>query len=250
VTINDRIYTREEFARILERAEVLERRADVALGSEPGFSLTQMRKIAAEAGIDPDAVERAAHLLPPTAPGRPTEHTTGGLLRQRIQASFPVALTAEGSAKLLAVIRASSGHPGSGEVTVTGLSWWANQGDMHVEVHANRDSTLVEVSVDRSRKLILPVLLGTVTTWIVASLLEVASLGVILASVALGLGVAGVIFRRLIKNGKKRTEALMSSIARAMERLAESGAPVPSVDRIQSRSDRDASPPADDSRST
>ena len=101
MTSNDRIYSREEFAEILERAEDFERRAEVALGSQPGFSLTQMREIAAEAGIDPDAVERAAHLLPPKAPELPIEHTTRGVLRQRIQASFPVALTAEASAKQL-----------------------------------------------------------------------------------------------------------------------------------------------------
>lgn len=237
--INDRIYSREEFAEILERAEDFERRAEVALGSQPGFSLTQMREIAAEAGIDPDAVERAAHLLSPKALGRPIEHTTGGVLRQRIQASFPVALTAEGSAKLLAVIRASSGHPGSGEVTVTGLSWWANQGDMHVEVHANENSTLVQVSVDRSRMLIVPGLVGTVTAWILASLLEVASAGVFFGSVAVGLGVAGAILGLLINKGRKRTETLMGSIARAMPRLAESAAPAPRAGPIQSRSDQD-----------
>lgn len=236
----DRIYSREEFAEILQRAEDFERRAEVALGSQPGFSLTQMREIAAEAGIDPDAVERAAHLLPPKAPELPIEHTTTGVLRQRIQASFPVALTAESSAKLLAVIRASSGRQGTGEVTITGLSWWADQGALHVEAHANDDSTLVQVSIDRSRMLIAPVLLGTVTAWILASLLEVANAGVFFGSVAVGLGVAGTILGTLVNKGKKRTEILMGSIARAMARLAESATPAPPADNIQSRADQDA----------
>ena len=240
MTSNDRIYSREEFAEILERAEDFERRAEVALGSQPGFSLTQMREIAAEAGIDPDTVERVARLLPPKAPELPIEHTTRGVLRQRIQASFPVALTAEASAKLLAVIRASSGRQGTGDVTVTGLSWWAHQGDMRVEVHANKDSTLVEIFVDRSRMLIVPGLLGIMTAWILASLLEVASAGVFFGSVAVGLGVAGALLGTFLNNGKKRTSILMDSMARAMARLAESAAPAPPADPIQSRSDRDA----------
>ena len=241
MTIGDRIYSREEFAEILERAEDLERRAEVALGSQPGFSLAQMREIAAEAGIDPDAVERAAHLLPPRAPDRPIEHATGGVLRHRIQASYPVALTDEGLEKLLAVIRASSGHPGSGNVTVSGLTWWANQGDMHVDVHAHKDSTLVEVSVDRSRLLIAPALLGTTTAWLLASFLDVANLGVVVVSVAAGIGVAGGMLRAFVNRAKKRTDSLMSSIARAMPRLGESTAPALPADQSQSRSDRDIS---------
>jgi len=241
MTLSDRIYSREEFAEILERAEDLERRAEVALGSQPGFSLAQMREIAAEAGIDPDAVERAAHLLPPKAPERPIEHTSGGVFRQRIQVSYPVALGDEGLAKLLAVIQASSGHPGSGNVTVSGLSWWANQGDMHVDVHANNDSTLVEVSVDRSRLLFTPVLLGTVTAWLLASFLEVANVGVVVGSVAAGLGVSGAMLRAFINRATKRTDSLMSSIARAMPRLRKSGAAALPADPTQSRPDRDSS---------
>lgn len=241
MTTGDRIYSREEFAEILERAEHVERRAGVALGSQPGFSLAQMREIAAEAGIDPDAVERAAHLLPPKAPERPIEHTTGGVLRQRIQASYPVALSDEGLAKLLTVIRASSSQPGTGEATVTGLSWWSTQGDMHVEVHTDRESTLVEVSVDRSRLLIAPGLFGIVTVWILASLLEVADVGVVVVSIAAGLGVAGGMLRAFVNRAKKRTDSLMNSIARAMPRLGESTAPALPADQSQSRSDRDIS---------
>ena len=221
MTSNDRIYSREEFAEILERAEDIERRAEVALGSQPGFSLAQMREIAAEAGIDPEAVERAARLLPPRARGLPIEYTTTGVLRQRIEVSFPVALTAETSEKLLAVIRSSSGRQGTGEVTVTGLSWWSSQGDTHVDVHAAENSTLVDVSVDRSRLLILPVLFGTATAWILASLLEVANAAVFFGSIAVGLGVAGAILGTFVHKWKKRTEILMGSITRAMERLAE-----------------------------
>lgn len=233
MTINDRIYSREEFAEILERAEDFERRAEVALGSQPGFSLTQMREIAAEAGIDPDAVERAAHLLPRKALELPVDHTTTGVLRQRIQASFPVRLTAESSAKLLAVIRASSGRQGTGEVTVTGLSWWADRGgDLRVEVHADAEASHVEISIDRSRLLIVPGLLGIVTAWLLASFLDVASAGVFFGSIAVGLGVTGAILGTLVNKGKKRTEILMSSIVRAMARLEDS-APASPADPIR-----------------
>lgn len=235
MTNRDRIYSREEFAEILERAEDFERRGEVALGSQPGFSVAQMREIAAEAGLDPDAVERAARLLPPSAPGQPIEHTTG-LLRQRIRASFPITLTAESSAKLLAVIRTATGRQGTGEVTVNGLSWWSDQGgDLHVEVHAHEDASHVEVSVNRSSMLILPVLLGTMTAWILASLLEVANAGVFFGSIAVGLGVAGGIFGTLLNRGRKRTELLMGAIARTMPRLAEPASPVPRPDPTQQR---------------
>jgi len=241
MTTNDRIYSREEFAEILERAEDFERRAEVALGSQPGFSITQMREIAAEAGIDPDAVERAAHLLPRKAPELPIEYTTRGVLRQRIHASFPVALTDEASAKLLAVIRASSGRQGTGEVTVTGLSWWSDRsGDLRVEVHAEEQASHVEVFIDRSKLLIVPVLAGTVSAWLLASFLDVANASVFFGSIAVGLGIAGTILGTLVNKVKKRTEILMGSIARAMPRLAESTAPTLPTDPIRSRSDRDA----------
>ena len=148
-------------------------------------------------------------------------------------------LTAESSAKLLAVIRASSGRQGTGEVTVTGLSWWSDRsGDLRVEVHAEAEASHVEVSIDRSRLLIIPGLLGIVTAWLLASFLDVASAGVFFGSVAVGLGVAGTILGTLVNKGKKRTEILMGSITRAMARLAESAPALPG-DPTQSRSDRD-----------
>lgn len=215
MSVNERTYSREEFATILERAKELERGGELALGSKAGFSLADMREIAAEAGIDPDAVEKAARLLPQRSAVQPIDHSSSGLIKRRLTRCFAVRLTPEACSHLLSTIRASSRKHGEGEVTTTGLSW-TDRGGTHVSVHEEGEQSHVQVSVDRSGAVPFAGLLGLLTGWVMLGSLGPTTAGEFFGSVFAGLAVAGTLLGATISRGRKHAETMMTSIAHAI----------------------------------
>ena len=223
---NKRTYSDEEFGVVLRRAAELARTSDVSQGSATGLSLDEMKAIAAEAGLDPALVERAARLLPSESSGSLLGRFFG---RRRLSASFPTKLTQDRTTHLLSVIRATT-EWGGGEATASGLIW--GLGGISVTMHNEAGGSRLQVSWTPR----LALAIGAVLAWFSGLLVVINSasvtFGVSLGSIVAGLGVGLGTWATFKHRAGKRVDALMDAISRTMAELGrgpeepEDGVPV------------------------
>ena len=116
-----------------------------------GFSLGEMKAIAAEAGLDPILVERAAHLIPLDSRVSLLERVLGGPVKYRLDAYFTANLTDHRTAHLLSAVRASAEQQGEGQADSSGMSWHSvgEGSQILVTAHAEGEGTRVRVVADR-----------------------------------------------------------------------------------------------------
>lgn len=136
------------------------------------LSLQEMKSIAKEVGMDPDLIERAAHLVPgvsrPTLIGR----LFGGPLSSHVDIHLPVHLTEQGAQQLLSLARATLQTQGSGEATNTGMSFSSFEGwqRVFISAHQDEDGTRIQVVVDNRSRLILPIIMAPLGALLVIAL--------------------------------------------------------------------------------
>ena len=155
-----RVYSDEEFALILRKAAELASRADSPAASSAGFTLTEMKSAAAQAGLDPALVERAARMLAATATASPLERLTGGPLRHDHEAHFPIKLDENSAALLLSAVRITAGVAGSQDVghsSSMGMTWHdgGELESLSITARPEEDGTAVSVALDRRGTLAL-----------------------------------------------------------------------------------------------
>ena len=151
---DQRVYSDEEFALILRKAAELASRTEMPAASSAGLTLTEMKSAAAQAGLDPVLVERAARMLAPTAIASPLERLTGGPLRHNLEARFPVKLDEHGAALLLSSVRITAGLAGKQDVghsSALGMTWHdgGDSESLSVTARPEEDGTTVSVALDR-----------------------------------------------------------------------------------------------------
>lgn len=164
-------------------------------GSDPatGVSLQEMMAVAAEVGLDPALVERAARQLPAHSTVSPMERVMGGPMKHRFDVHFATQLTESTAARLLSAVRAAVEQQGEGEAGPSGVSWHSVDKGSQIFLTANAEGegTRFRLIVDRS---------GPFVTTVVSSLLGalgVAAMSVVgfeiieLGSVPLGLALMG-----------------------------------------------------------
>ena len=151
---DQRVYSDEEFALILRKAAELASRAEPSAPSSAGLTLTEMKAAAAQVGLDPALVERAARLLAAKATASPLERLIGGPLRHDHEARFPIKLDENRAALLLSAVRISAGLAGRTDVghsSSIGMTWH-DGGDteaLSVTARPEEDGTAVSVVLDR-----------------------------------------------------------------------------------------------------
>jgi hypothetical protein len=150
-----RVYSDEEFALVLHKAAELASRADQPGFSSNGLTLNEMKSAAAQAGIDPALVERAARLLVTKGPLSPLERLIGGPLRHEHDAHFSITLDEESAARLLSAVRISAAHfhsANAGHSSSLGMTWDASGGGDVISVVARPDTSGIAVSVVIDRR--------------------------------------------------------------------------------------------------
>jgi hypothetical protein len=186
-----------------------------------------MKAAAAEAGLDPDLVERAARLLPASrsAPSSFLERLIGGQLRLRNEAYFPIVMDEPGAAKLLSAVRLEVGPSGEGHAGATGMTWRSSSDleTFRLTARPDQDGTAVTVALDRGGTLIV---IGTF------SLLGSVMAG--LAGIGLGSEVGAAVGVPVILSGiggvlalargywASSTRAARERIGRAMDSVSQS----------------------------
>ena len=149
-----RVYSDAEFALILRKAAELASRPETPAASPAGLTLAEMKSAAAQAGLDPALVERAARMLAATATESSLERLTGGPLRHSREARFPLKLDEDGAALLLSAVRINAGLAGSRDVghsSPMGMSWHdgGELESLSVTARPGEDGTAVSVALDR-----------------------------------------------------------------------------------------------------
>ena len=157
---NRRVYSDEEFALILRKAAELAEPADPSRHSSEGLTLAEMKASAAQAGIDPALVERAARLVTTSARPAPSffERLFGGRARYTDEAHFPIVLDEATVAQLMSAIRIGVGRPGEGHSSALGLTWRSSDDGgavLGLTAQTDRAGTYVTAELDRRGTLVV-----------------------------------------------------------------------------------------------
>jgi hypothetical protein len=237
---DEKTYSDEQFALILRKASEMSRSQDsssTARSASEVLSLAEMKEIAAEAGLDPVMVEKAARLLPDTHHSTGLERLIGAPVKIRMGAEFDAPLTLERAEGLLALVRASAEQQGEGDATGSGVTWHSvGEGtQMLVSIHAEGERTHLRVVADRRGALAISggfSLMASLAVGVVVVLASEIS-GVQahpLVGVGLMAGGAGGVFgaaRAIWKSTSRRVHArvasLMDTLGRSLERLEDGG---------------------------
>ena len=151
---DQRVYSDEEFGLILRKAAELASRAESSATSSAGLTLTEMKSAAAQAGLDPALVERAARMLAATTTTSPLGRLTGGPLRHSHEARFLIKLDENTADLLLSTVRITAGLAGRQDVghsSSMGMTWH-DGGDtesLSITARPEEDGTAVSVALDR-----------------------------------------------------------------------------------------------------
>ncbi len=154
MTDEGRTYSDEEFALILRKAAEMASPADLPAPAGDGLTLAEMEAAAAQAGLDPTLVRRAAKLVDHQVAPSPLERMIGGPLRHQLEDHLPVTLDDTRSARLLSAVRIShgvAGHRDAGHSSAMGMTWH-DGGDLEslgVTVRKEGQGTQVSVGLDR-----------------------------------------------------------------------------------------------------
>ncbi len=183
-----------------------------------GLSLLEMKTIAQEVGLDPELIERAAHLVPGVARSTLMARLFGGPLSSQMDFYAPVRLTPERAEHLLSLVRATLLTQGRGEATASGMSFSSWEGGLKVFVsaHLDGDGTRIRVVVDNRSRLIMPLVLASAGTMLVVIVAGGAGSGpgepaTVLPWLVLGVGfatVTGLLWRSIRKTAQRTLRTL------------------------------------------
>ena len=128
--------------------------ADPSSRSSSGLTLAEMKAAAAQVGIDPALVERAARLMTANATAAPSffERLFGGRARYSGEAHFPIVLDEASAAQLMSAIRIGVGRPGEGHSSALGLTWRSSEDSgsiLSLTAQKHPEGTSVTAEIDR-----------------------------------------------------------------------------------------------------
>jgi hypothetical protein len=230
-----RRYSEEEFALILRKASEIQ----VSAGSSPGrtstggLTLEEIQSIANEAGIDPEAVTRAASILGALEWEEKSGLAAaifGGPSKFHLDCELPGRLPPEEIGRILEQIRRAAEHQGEASEVLGGVEW-KTVGDVsaiNVNISPRGDSTSVQIVGDRSAAGALtftfPMMASAVLIGILGASFEPTSAAGIISLITGTLGAGFLTARTLFvsnsKKFKKRLTYLMDTVSRSVERAA------------------------------
>jgi hypothetical protein len=145
---DERRYSDEEFALILRTASEGRGRPETTTPQE-GLTLSEILGIAAEVGIDPEGVSKAAALLPS---GEVTTmiRLIGGPPRHRLEHRVPGEVPAKGLGRLVDVARRVLDTQGESREVLRGLEWSGGTAttSARVTVTPRDGETILQASID------------------------------------------------------------------------------------------------------
>lgn len=204
-----------------------------------GLSLSEIQKIAAEAGIDSSAIARAARGLPEQSHDKVVAFI-GGPLMYRHERTLPGKISEEGLSRILQTVRRTASRQGKTEHVLDSLEWQTvdEVSQIFVNITAREGGTSIEVVGDRRAAGALTVLLPTIGSFLgslvlVSKVVEpTTALGVagifgsVVGSVAI---VSRALWSRTSASFQRRLGAIMEEASRTAEDAMEEENSEPTV---------------------
>ncbi len=230
-----RRYSEEEFALILRKASEIQ----VSGGARPGktgtsgLTLEEIRSIASEAGIDSEAVTRAASILGALEWDERSGLVAaifGGPSKFHLDCEIPGNLSPDGIWRILEEIRRVAKHQGEASEVLGGIEW-KTVGDLsaiNVNISPRGDSTSIQIVGDRGAagaiNFTFPLAAAAVLVGALGAAFEPTSAAGIVSLVSGTLGAGFLAGRTLWVAGtrkfRKRLTLLMDTVSRSVERAA------------------------------
>lgn len=225
--MSERRFDDEEVALILKRAA--ESSAVTLASRGEGLTLSQLRQVASEAGIDPVAVDQAAHALDSRV-AQSNSPLLGTPLSPQYERVVPGHVTEEDFPEVLLAIRRVMGRQGVVERDLGGFHWRARDamGGRYITIHAEGERTLVRALGNFRDGATVSSMLGGIVGLMASlvvlktsgllSTLGVANAPIMAASIVLP---ARIFWRRAFAREDRRLrEAVAEAASAAMRRLA------------------------------
>lgn len=223
---NERRYSDEEFALILRTAAEVETGPEVA-PPRTGLTLAEIKEIAAEVGIDPNRVAKAAALLPSSVEDG-LSRLIGGHPRHRLEHTVPVEVSSSELGRLLDLARREMDTQGETREVLGGLEWQGGTSttSVRVAITPREGETVLQASTDRTEAMAgilagvtLPV--GGVIAVTLGKLVFGETDAGILAALVSGLAPAFLfarsVWKRSTRRWRERLFQLMDAMAREVE---------------------------------
>jgi hypothetical protein len=224
--VTERRYDDDEVALILKRAA--ESSAVQLAGRSDGLTLSQLRQVAAEAGMDPNSVENAAQALD-TRVAESISPLLGTPLSPQYERAVPGQLREEDLGEIVLAIRRAMGRQGVITQDLGGFQWRARDGlgARYLTIQRVGDRTLVRgLGNFRDGALATSLLSGALGATATLAILKAAGL---LAAIGLGaapllaLGAylpARALWRRFFRREDQRLRETVAEAAAVVERRA------------------------------
>lgn len=221
----NRSYSEEEFALILRKASELQAKGPGPGSPKTGMALRDIKQIAAEVGIEPEFVERAAALARNSGTGGGFT-LVGGPMNTFHSDEIQGQLTEGDMARLIDVVRDTLGSQGTVTEVLDSVEWKGSQGELrpvHVTLSPRDGVTKIQVRADQTGSavlsFVLPGLATVISTIAIGASLEpglLGGFGVVAAGGLTGFTLGRTIFKHF-------SDRFQSRVALLTERLRESG---------------------------
>ncbi len=236
-----RRYSEDEFALILRKASEIQ----VSEGARPGrasttgLTLDEIRSIASEAGIDAEAVTRAASIIGALEWEEKSGLAAaifGGPDKYHLDCEVPGTLPADEMGRILEEIRRAAEHQGEASEVLGGVEWKTvgEVSAINVNISPRGDSTSIQIVGNRSSAgaltFIFPMMGAGILVGVLGAIFEPTSAAGIVSLVTGTLG-AGFLTARTMWTTSSRK--FRERLTRLMDRVSSA------VDRTASTPDRD-----------
>lgn len=141
-----RLFSEQEIGAILKRTAELSKQAD--RGVQDGLSLEEIQQLAADAGLDPALVSRAAAEISSPGAGETKSDLFGGPLAYSTDVDLDIDVDEEAWESMLPAIRAAFNDPGTVSVREGTFEWTGTGGDnkkAHVHIRKTASGTRLHV---------------------------------------------------------------------------------------------------------
>jgi hypothetical protein len=228
-----RRYSEEEFALILRKASEIQASGGQRPTGTGGFTLDEIRSIATEAGIDPEAVARAASILGALEWDEKrglAASIFGGPSKFHLDCEIPGRLPPGEMGRILGEIRRAAEHQGEASEVLGGVEW-KTVGELsaiNVNISPRGDSTNIQIVGDRGAAgavtFVFPMMAAAIMVgWLGAAFEPTSAAGIV--SLVTGTLGAGFLAARTLwvsnsRKFRKRLTGLMDTVCGSVEGLA------------------------------
>ncbi len=218
-------YTESDFALILRKAVELQE-SEGRIDAGHGLSLREIQAIAAEIGLDPALIERAASLVPRTDEGKMVR-LFGGPSVYQMEYVAQGEIAKEDMGKLVDAIRRATGQ--QGEVNeVLGSLEWKTVGEVSqilVTVSPRDGQTSIKILANRAgaglMTFVFPGMAGLVSIGIAGAIIEPSTVPGVLSIIVAAMGGAFLTSRTIWKATTSRFRARLRELMGALSTTVE-----------------------------